>query len=123
MRVLARRIAGWKAEEIADRRALGVRRHGDEPPRLDHRRHQVGGVGQVALAPDGDLQRLEPAQGGDVADRADDGRLTHGPKTSRLAVTLSRKARSSVTPVPGPGGTGMIPSAASSRSATMSRAK
>ena len=47
----------------------------------------------------------------------------HAGKRSVATVTLSRKVRSSVTPMPGPLGTGMRPSVASSASLTMSFAK
>src|SRR5258706_15765364 len=46
----------------------------------------------------------------------------HPRRTSTDSVTESRKGRSSVTPMPGPDGTGMIPSVASRACSVMSRA-
>ena len=110
-----------KAEHVSDQLAIG-KGTADQPAlRLDDH-HQVGGIRRIALSPDARLQRLglkEFRHAGEIAEL----HLRHARKLSRDTVTVSRKSLSSLTPMPGPAGTGIRPSVASSFSSTMSRWK
>ena len=99
----------------------GIEGAGDQPTLVLYHQQKVRSVGRVIRSPDGALQILGGLQLGNAGEFAD---FDRHHSTSRVAVTVSTKRWSSVTPMPGPVfGTAMRPSTTSSGSLMMSRWK
>jgi hypothetical protein len=115
------RIVRREAEDISNQ-VRAVECSGDESALMLDHHHQVSWIGKVIRAPHRALQRLggkKLVHSRKIADHGD----CHAGNLSRDCVTLSRKGQSSVTPMPGPAGTGITPFTVSSFSFTMSRVK
>ncbi len=112
------RVVGPKAEHRADH-ATFVESTEGHPTFLDTCHQHVHRDTVIVAAP---YEGLEGRQHGQFVGRAQHPDLDAHLTTSTDSVTAFRNPRSRVTPIPGPAGTGMIPSVVSSCCSTMSRA-
>ena len=87
---------------------------------VDRRHEHVDRNHFDLVAPDTRFERWQRSKFGGSTQLAELDR--HRRRTSTDSVTDSRNGRSSVTPMPGPDGTGMMPSVASNACSVMSRA-